>query len=207
MNIDHIYIFSTKGKETDELVEFGLTEGSGRTHKGIGTANRRIFFDNFYLEILWVENEKEAKNVEKIGIWKRSNFKNSQYSRFGLCLKNTKETDRVFYNSIKWKPDFLPENKFVDILTNERMPWIFRFPDNRNNKLDEPRNHKNGINKLTKAVFNLPEIDFKSIISEINENPNIEFIQSSENQLILEFDNRKQGKTKQFECLNLKIYY
>lgn len=202
-----MFIFSDKGTETDELIDFGLTEGSGGTHKGIGTANRRIFFDNFYLEILWVENEMEAKSVEKIEIWERSDFKNNQYSRFGLCLKNTDETDNVFTNSIKWKPDFLPENKFVDILTNERMPWIFRFPTNRNSKLDEPRNHKNGIRKLTKAIFSISEIDFKSIISEINENSTIEFVQSVDDLLILEFDNGIQGKTKRFENLNLRIDY
>ncbi len=207
MGIDYIFIFSNKGKETDELVDFGLTEGSGRTHKGIGTANRRLFFENFYLEVLWVENEKELKSVKKIGIWERSDFKNNQYSRFGLCLKNTEETDSIFNNSIKWKPGFLPENKFVDILTNERMPWIFRFPADRNKKLDEPINHKNGIKKLTKAIFNMSEIDFKSIISEINKNSIIEFVKSSENQLILEFDDRKQGKIKEFESLYLKIYY
>jgi len=207
IEIDHIFIFSNKGKETDELVDFGLIEGSGRTHKGIGTANRRMFFENFYLEILWVENEQEAKSVEKIGIWERSDFKNNQYPRFGLCLKNTKETDNIFENSIKWKPDFLTENKFVDILTNERMPWIFRFPADRNAKLDEPRNHKNGIKKLTKAVFNLTEIDFKNVISEINENSIIEFVKSSKNKLILEFDDKIQGKTEQIESLNLTIYY
>jgi len=207
IEIDHIFIFSNKGKETDELVDFGLTEGSGRTHKGIGTANRRIFFGNFYLEVLWVENEKEAKSVKKTEIWKRSDFKNNQYSRFGLCLKNTKETDTIFKNSIKWKPDFLPENRFVDILTNEIMPWIFRFPPDKNNKLDEPRDHKNGIKKLTKAVFNMTEIDFKNVISEINGNSIVEFVKSSKKRLILEFDDRIQGKKEQIESLNLTIYY
>ena len=207
IEIDHIFIFSNKGKETNELIDFGLTEGSGRTHKGIGTANRRIFFDNFYLEILWVENELEARSVENIGIWERSNFEKSQYSRFGLCLKNTEETDSVFINSMKWNPDFLPENKFVDILTNERMPWIFRFPASRNDKLDEPRNHKNGIKKLTKAIFNMTKIDFKSVISKINKNATIEFNQSVDDLLILEFDHGVQGKTKQFDNLNLRINY
>jgi len=207
IEIDHIFIFSNKGKETDDLVNFGLTEGSGRKHKGIGTVNRRIFFDDFYIEILWAENEQEAKSVDEIGIWERSDFKNNHYSQFGLCLKNTKKTDSVFNKSIKWKPEFLPENKFVDILTNERMPWIFRFPANRNNTLDEPIKHKNGIKKLTKAVFNLKEIDFKNVILEINRNSIIDFVQTKENQLILEFDNGIQQKSKLFKSLNLKINY
>ena len=207
IEIDHIFIFSNKGKEADELVDFGLSEGSGRIHKGVGTANRRLFFDNFYLEILWVENVMEAKRLKKLGTWERSNFKKTQYSRFGLCLKNTKETDCIFNNSIKWKPDFLPENEFIDILTNKKMPWIFRLPPNRKYKLDESRNHKNGIKKLTKAIFNLSEIDFKNIVLGINKNSNIEFVQSANNSLILEFDNGEQGKTKRFDCLNLRIDY
>ncbi len=149
----------------------------------------------------------EAKSVEKIGIWERSNFKTNQYSRFGLCLKNTDDTDIIFNNSIKWKPDFLPENKFVEILTNKRMPWIFRFPKERDNKANEPRNHKNGIKKLTKVAFNLTEIDFKSIISIINKYSIIEFVQSSDSFLILEFDNGIKGKTKYFDSLNLRINY
>jgi len=207
IEIDHIFIFSNQGKETEELVDIGLTEGSGRTHQGIGTANRRLFFDNFYLEILWVRNERESKSVDKIGIWERSNYAKSKYSRFGLCLKNTKETDSVFINAIKWKPDFLPENKFVDILTNEKMPWIFRFPRKRNGKLDEPRNHKNGIKKLTKVILKMSEIYFKSTLTEISENSIIEFVHSEEDQLILEFDNGIQGSTKQFDSLNLRIVY
>ena len=71
MNIDHIFIFVDSKQSADELIDFGLSEGSGNVHKGIGTANRRFFFENFYLEILWVENEGEAQSVEEIGIWER----------------------------------------------------------------------------------------------------------------------------------------
>lgn len=67
MTIDHIFIFVNSEDEANELVNFGLTEGIGNVHKGIGTANRRFFFENFYLEILWVENENKAKSVDEIG--------------------------------------------------------------------------------------------------------------------------------------------
>ena len=207
MNIDHIYIFSDQGKETDELVAFGLTEGSGRIHQGIGTTNRRIFFENFYLEILWVRNEAEAKSVEKIGLWERNNYKNSNYSRFGLCLENTEDTDVIFKDSIKWQPDFLPIGNQVEIITNEKMPWIFKFPKNRKRQLDEPKTHKIGLKKLTKVIFNFRNIDLKNILTEIENNSIIEFNQASEDLLILEFDNSKQTKSKRFDNLNLEIKY
>jgi len=207
MNIDHIYIFSNKGKETDELVEFGLTEGSGRIHQGIGTANRRIFFENFYLEILWVENAAEAKSIEEIGLWARNEHKNSNYSRFGLCLENTEDTDDIFKDSIKWQPDFLPVGNQVEIITNENMPWIFKFPKNRKRQLDEPRIHHIGLKQLTKAVFNLKIIDFEKILQEIANNSIAEFQHATEDLLILEFDNGQQGKSQPFESLSLEIRY
>jgi len=207
MNIDHIYIFSNKGTEINDLIEFGLTEGSGRIHQGIGTANRRIFFENFYLEILWIENEKEAKNIEKISIWERGNYKQSNYSRFGLCLENTCDTDNIFQNSIKWQPDFLPIGEQVEIITNEKMPWIFKFPKNRKKKIDEPKEHKVGIKQLTKAIFNLKNIEFEKKLKVIQTNSIIEFNQTSEDLLILEFDNCQRGKSKHFDNLSLEIKY
>ena len=35
MKVDHIFIFSNKGREADELLKFGLIEGSGRVHSGL----------------------------------------------------------------------------------------------------------------------------------------------------------------------------
>ena len=60
MEVDHIFIFSNnQGNEADELVDFGLTEGGNRVHPGQGTRNRKFYFENFFLKILWVNNESE----------------------------------------------------------------------------------------------------------------------------------------------------
>ena len=87
--IDHIFIFSScEGKEADELVQFGLTEGSSRIHPGQGTMNRKFYFENFFLEILWVYNQAETQSEQTIAtkLWERSNFQTNNYSPFGLCL-------------------------------------------------------------------------------------------------------------------------
>ncbi|MEA2047355.1 MAG: VOC family protein [Campylobacterota bacterium] len=208
MLVDHIFIFVNSKEEADALVDFGMTEGSGNVHRGIGTVNRRFFFENFYLEILWVENESEAKSVSEIGIWERSNYKSSGYSRFGLCLKNRDDTDSIFENSIKWEPMFLSKGEYVNILTNEKMPWIFRFPVNRRKDLsEEPTFHKSGIEQLSKAIFNLSKKEFGDKLDLISDNSIIEFEKVGTNSLILEFDNKKQGKTKIFENLNLILNY
>ena len=50
--------------EAGALTDRGLHEGPGNTHPGQGTANRRFFFPNAYLELLWIENSVEAQSPE-----------------------------------------------------------------------------------------------------------------------------------------------
>ena len=60
--LDHLFIFAVVGgPEADRLVSLGLTEGSGNVHPGQGTANRRFFFRNTMLELLWVADEREVR--------------------------------------------------------------------------------------------------------------------------------------------------
>ncbi|UHG94724.1 VOC family protein [Spirosoma oryzicola] len=61
MEIDHLFVFSAnQGQEANELLEFGFVEGSSRVHMGQGTTNRKFYFDNFFLELLWVIDEQEV---------------------------------------------------------------------------------------------------------------------------------------------------
>ena len=85
MEVDHIFIFSNKnGKEFDTLVDFGFTEGSSRLHSGQGTMNRKLYFENFFLQILWVVSETEIQSdiTSKTKLWERSQFKKNQYSPY-----------------------------------------------------------------------------------------------------------------------------
>jgi hypothetical protein len=51
-----------------------------RVHEGQGTANRTFSFENFFLEIAWVRNEREIKSdlVKPTGLWQRAeSYKNN----------------------------------------------------------------------------------------------------------------------------------
>jgi hypothetical protein len=53
LRIDHVFILCAEGApEADAFLAAGLREGSSNTHPGQGTANRRFFFENFYVELL-----------------------------------------------------------------------------------------------------------------------------------------------------------
>lgn len=215
MEIDHIFIFSNNnGKEADNLVNFGFTEGSSRIHPGQGTTNRKFYFDNFFLEILWVidtkEIQSEATAVTKL--WERSQFDKNDYSRFGLCLVSSNRTDELFTKSQIYQPNYFPKGMSIDIITNERspeLPWTFRLPYRDGKKEHNvPIEHQNEIKRLTKAVFEIKTDNGKTEFENyFQKEENIEFNKSKRTYLTLEFDNNIRGKIKEFSELNLKIKY
>ena len=214
MDADHIFIFTDdNGKVADQLVKFGLTEGSNRIHVGQGTVNRKFYFDNFFLEILWVHNENEikSKTVKPTGLWQRADFKTNKISPFGLCIINTNETDQLFGNAFKYQPDYFPQGQTIDILKNENkpcLPWTFRLPfkGQKNNK-SEPTEHKNKISSLSKTTFEHQESIETTFFNFFEGEQNIEFIKSNRTWLNLTFDNGKQGLTTEFETLKLTVHY
>jgi len=59
--LDHLFILTDSGAPAaDRVAELGITEGSRNVHPGQGTANRRFFFRNAMLELLWVSDPVEA---------------------------------------------------------------------------------------------------------------------------------------------------
>uniref|UniRef100_UPI00404A1A28 hypothetical protein n=1 Tax=Flavobacterium sp. TaxID=239 RepID=UPI00404A1A28 len=215
MEIDHIFIFSNNiGKEADKLVEFGLTEGSSRIHPGQGTTNRKFYFENFFLEVLWVIDETEIQSelTSKTKLWERSQFDKNDFSPFGLCLVNSNLTDKLFEHSKIYQPNYFPKGMSIDIITNEKhpnLPWTFRLPYRGEKKAhNEPTNHNNGIRKLTQAEFEIPlNNDEKEYKSYFQNSEIIDFKNGQQNHLTLEFDNKSQKKEMEFKQLNLTIKY
>ena len=112
MLIDHIFICSKiQGNEANRLLECGFLEGSSRVYPGQGTRNRKFYFENFYLEILWEADSLELASelIQKTGLRDRVRFEESGFSRFGLGLQNTKESDSIFIGCENYQPLYFPE--------------------------------------------------------------------------------------------------
>lgn len=104
MELDHVFIFTQEPEQVaNSLQEFGLGEGTPNIHPGQGTACRRFFFHNAYLELVWVINPEEIKNpaITKMRLWERSLDHSLGYCPFGLCFRNDNQVNnspRLFFN-------------------------------------------------------------------------------------------------------------
>lgn len=211
MQIDHIFIFSnSSGSEADELVNFGLTEGSSRVHPGQGTTNRKFYFENFFLEILWVHRPPEIQNnrTKPTKLWERSNFEHNEYSPFGLCLVNDAHSEQIFTNPSTYQPEYFPEGKTIDFITQPQLPWIFRLPFKGQKKAtNEPLDHPRKLKKLTKATFRTPTVNELTESLRKLSIGTINFLTSDKYGLILEFDNENSKQEIRFQKLPLTIKY
>lgn len=214
MTIDHIFIFANdQGKVADKLVAFGLTEGSNRVHIGQGTANRKFYFNNFYLEILWVHNDAEIKNdqTKPTGLWQRAEFEINNFSPFGLCIVNSDDAETLFENAYSYQPDYFPKGMSIDIINNKYqpdLPWTFRLPfKGQMNHENEPTNHSTNISVMTKAIFEYNLSTENTFLNNFKNEDSIQFIHGSNNWLTLIFDNARQRRKQKFEQLRLTIDY
>ena len=210
-----MFIFSNQqGKEADALVRFGLTEGSNRVHPGQGTRNRKFYFDNFFLEIIWVHDEKEVKSerIAPLQLWERANHQHNKCSPLGICLSHTEDSDELFENSLSYQPVYFPEGVAFDVLPHEEfpdLPWTCRLPLMEQKSIsEEPKNHPVGIRKLTKIRLGIPNpglhADFTAFFDHESK---VTFEMTESPHLTLEFDHIEQGLIQHFRALSLTIAY
>ena len=131
--LDHVIIFCNVGApEASALTDQGLHEGPGNSHPGQGTVNRRFFFPNAYLELLWVENRIEAQSPEArdTRLWERWQQRSSGACPFGLVFRPGPMGPRVPPTSWTYTPRYFPPGFSIevarDLPSNE--PLLFYLP-------------------------------------------------------------------------------
>jgi hypothetical protein len=105
--LDHVLFFTSPGAPVvDRLVRAGFREGSRNTHPGQGTANRRLFFANAYLEFPFPVEHAELRSalVEPTGILAR--FEGG--CPLGVALRSTVPGPHAPFPTWDFTPPYLP---------------------------------------------------------------------------------------------------
>ncbi len=98
IELDHFFILTTPGApEASLLKEIGLIEGPANDHPGQGTANRRFFFANVMLELIYLRDVEEARRGPGSRLLFAERFAAENASPFGLVLRGTDDdpTDKM----------------------------------------------------------------------------------------------------------------
>ncbi len=216
VELDHIFICTGVGApEADELVAFGLAEGAPNTHSGQGTANRRFFFNNAMLELLWVHDEREARSppIAPAQLWERWRCRSTGYSPFGICLR-PKDARRALsgrpatlpFATWEWRPPYLPPGTRIDVAaaTAVREPLVFATPfGGRPDALPEERRqpiiHPKGVVEITNLHITLPRSEpMSDVVRALHRAGVVSFETGNDHLAQIEFDHGSQGQSADF---------
>ncbi|MBD1895268.1 hypothetical protein [Coleofasciculus sp. FACHB-129] len=209
--LDHLFICTDiDAPEADGLIAFGLTEGTPNLHPGQGTANRRFFFHNVMLELLWVHNSQEAQStpISEIHIWERWVDRKRGACPFGFCLRSTSHpVSSLPFSTWEYHPPYLPESLSIPMGRNSNVitePMLFYLsfgerPDNFEINKSQPLKHTSGLCKVTRVKFVSPYADKPSTELKAIADANLVDLSLGEEYLLeLGFDRELQQQQADF---------
>lgn len=216
MQVDHIFIFTaTPAQAAAELVALGLLEGSSRVHGGQGTANRKFYFPNFFLELLWVCDAAELVSpaVAATGLGQHASGR-AGVSPYGLGLAHTPDSDALFAAALAYQPAYFPPGWVVDVFpptANQRLPWTFRLPrqvPRGQPYAQEPTQHPAGLRQFTRATFGLAfDEATEPLVQGLAAADQLRFVPATQPTLELTFDNHRQKRTVALRALPLTLAF
>lgn len=158
--LDHLFVWaSAGGPEADAVAAIGFTEGQPNTHPGQGTACRRFFFRNAFLELVWVHDPAEADGeaTRPTGLGRRFAGRAAGGSPFGLALRPSRPSGgAVPFPGWGYRPAYLPAPLAIHVGLGvpEPEPWWFyldfgRRPDDPGWPGQQPLDHAAGVRVVT----------------------------------------------------------
>jgi hypothetical protein len=201
---DHLFILTDVGATVgDRLVTLGLTEGSANVHPGQGTANRRFFFHNAMMELLWVHDAVEAQSelIRRSGLWGRWAGRNVGACPFGICLRSSDEA--IAFPYWDFCPPYLPPSLSIAVGENSEIltePMVFQTPfgkrpDQAAAEKLQPLGHAIGWREITRVTLIMPEGNPPSAAWQaVLATGQVQMVQGAEYCLELGFDGETQGE-------------
>jgi glyoxalase-like protein len=193
MFVDHAFILCDVGApEADALLARGFVEGSRNVHPGQGTANRRFFFANFMLELIWVADLGEVASplVQPTGLWERWCCRNDDASRFGLVFGG--ESADTKFATQPYRPAYLPRAMSLDVvrglaLAEPAMFWM-RWLSDKRPRSAEPADHAVPIREVTGLAIGVPNPEGLSVAARAAGDAGlVRFFEARESVLEIEF--------------------
>lgn len=206
LELDHVVVFTrVDAPEAQALESLGLTGFGGTTrHGNLGTASTSFFFENAYLELLWVRDESAAREaLRPVGfdMQSRMTWRETAASPFGLMLRRRSgSTAPLPFPTRLVKAGWMPGEVFVEFAAEVCaepyygiVPESLTYTSFKSNIPALP--HPLGVKRLTGVRITVENNDLSPNASLLSTN-GVATIEVGTSRLMeLTFDDGLQGKT------------
>ncbi len=201
--LDHVFICcSTGAPEAASLARLGFKEGSANEHPGQGTRNRRFFFRNAYLELMWVEDEAEARSElsRATRLWERWSGREGGSCPFGVVFRPGAGPGEAHppFETWSYHPRYLPPGLAIEVGVGTPLsePELFYLPWTRPRKqgAPEPTEHAIPVEEVTGVIVGIPALGARSRAAAAAEAAGLlNFRSSAAHFMTLVFDGGRSG--------------
>lgn len=223
--LDHIFFFSD-----GFAPELAYTEQQGflswpfpNTHTGQGTTGRYIYFDNAYIEYLWIDDIDAANtNIPHANsdFNERNNWRNDPtISPFGIGLRDLREGEAHAFETSAYTAEWMRGNFELyptESAPNSHEPWVFFLPsditgnprDQFEGRAAERLDHPNGARIVTAVTLVLPTGQEPSLtLRTLEADGLISIAHDNEHRIEIEFDNGAQDRTTDMRSRGMPVIF
>lgn len=205
LELDHIFVWvQPQAPEAQILAELGLQQSHYREHTGQGTASYFFFFENAYLELIWINDEEEARdNAARTGLdaCVRSKWRDNGASPFGVGWHRVAPPgEPLALFPVKYSAEWMKPETYLelsDTFKQVKEPLNFIVPEYMSfNRQDACSTHPLGVKKVTSVkITQAGRGELSAIASEISRHTPVNIEPGNSSLLELTFDSGIQGKT------------
>ncbi len=200
--VDHFFICTDIGAPmSDALVSFGWVEGPPNTHPGQGTANRRFFFDNAMLELLWVHDEVEAGSepARRAHLLERWQGRAAGASPFGVIFRSVEAAPQALpFPGWAYRPAYLPEDRSMHIGHNSddiTEPLCVYIGEGQR---QEPSPQPEGFRIVTALRIFSPRAHQSESLKAAENTGAVRFLKGEDHLMEIGFKNERSGRVHDF---------
>jgi len=204
LELDHVFVCtSADAPAADAFVRFGLREGPPNTHAGQGTACRRFSFQNAMIELLWVNDAKEAqsKRTRRTLLWERWSRRESGPCPFGICLRPAEpERGELPFAAWEYRPAYLPDPlvMYIGEAGVDEPMWVYMDFMRRASREEHFVGHPNGIREISRLVLTSP-VALRSSAAQVAIENGVLAVQEGPQPLLeIEFDGARRKEIRDF---------
>ncbi|HEX6252211.1 MAG TPA: VOC family protein [Gemmatimonadaceae bacterium] len=205
---DHVFVFvSTGGEaEAEALRALGFRMDSGvMQHAGGGTASRSAVFENFYVELIWVDSTvgvSERSRERFAEMQRAAAWRSTGVSPFGLGLRKVEGPDEFGVPTTSYTEDWMLAGTSITVLKQASEPQafdIFVVPSYMAlpawiEQVAELGLHANGARRVSALEIRGPQVHQPEAIRALSIS-SVRVTEASEPLLVLELDDRRAGET------------
>ncbi len=189
---------SAGAPEAERLIELGLVEGPRNTHPGQGTANRRFFFANGMLELIWVADEAEAQSemARPTLLSERWSKHTSGASPFGVILRPGDGDATPPFAGWNYSPPYFGGSRGLHIANTgiEEPMWAYFNIAHRRDYEQRFVEHPAGFREITGFALESPTALWSDAARNLTQSGVLNVREGAAHLLEIEFDRAWRGE-------------